>query len=137
MKSIQTVACICLFSACAFGQTESDLLAKYEKDLKANPRSSITHFRIGEIYLQQGVYQSAANAFQEALNGDLEAKWVEVWSHVNLGKIFDLTNQRERAENEYTQAQRTKDNTRGAMDEAAIYMQFPYPQKMHSSAQPK
>ncbi len=75
MKSIQTLACICLFCAFAFGQTESDLLVKYEKDLKANPRSSITHFRIGGIYLQRGVYQSAANAFQ-SLNGDLEPKWV-------------------------------------------------------------
>jgi hypothetical protein len=57
----------------------------------------------------------------------LQPQWIEVWSHVNLGKIFDLTQQRKRAINEYHQAQRTKDNTRGALDEAEIYLQLPYP----------
>jgi len=28
----------------------------------------------------------------------------EVWSHIQLGKIFDITGQRERAVNEYRQA---------------------------------
>ncbi len=57
--------------------------------------------------------QSAANEFREALNGDLEPKWTEVWAHINLGKIFDITGQRERAVNEYKLAIRTKDNTQG------------------------
>jgi tetratricopeptide (TPR) repeat protein len=127
-KYAMVVLCCC-FSATALGQNETDLWAKYEKDLKANRHSSITHFRVGEIYFQQGNFQSAANSFREALNGDLQPKWIEVWSHVNLGKIFDVTGQRERAENEYTQAQRTKDNTRGALDEAELYIQFPYPRK--------
>ena len=35
------------------------------------------------------------------LNGDVDPKWVEVWAHINLGKIFDITGQRERAVNEY------------------------------------
>jgi tetratricopeptide (TPR) repeat protein len=114
------------FSAIALGQNDTDLWAKYEKDLKANPRNSIAYFRIGEICFQQSNFLSAVNAFREALNGDLQPKWIEVWSHINLGKIFDATGQRNRAVNEYTQAQRTHDNTRGALDEAAIYMQFPY-----------
>ena len=57
----------------------------------------------------------------ESLNGDLEPKWTEVWSHIFLGKIFDVSDQRERALNEYRLAARTKDNTQGALDEAAKY----------------
>lgn len=123
------VAVVCIFCATALGQDENDLLAKYEKDIKANQHSSIGHFRIAEIYFHERIYQSAANSFREALNGDLQPPWVEVWSHVNLGKIFDITGQRERAVNEYHQAQRTKDNTRGALDDAEMYLQFPYPNK--------
>jgi len=37
--------------------------------------------------------------------------------------------QRERAVNEYTQAQRTRDNTQGAQDEVAKYLKTPYQQK--------
>ncbi len=71
-------------------------------------------------------YQQAANEFREALNGDLEPKWTEVWSHINLGKIFDITGQRDRAVNEYNLAIRTKDNTQGAQEEAAKYLKTPY-----------
>jgi exonuclease VII small subunit len=49
-----------------------------------------------------------------------------VWSHVNLGKIFDITGQRERAVNEYRQAIQTNDNTQGAINEARDLMQHPY-----------
>jgi hypothetical protein len=49
-----------------------------------------------------------------------------VWSHIYLGKIFDISGQRERAVNEYTQAQRTRDNTQGAQDEVAKYLHQPY-----------
>jgi hypothetical protein len=49
-----------------------------------------------------------------------------VWSHIQLGKIFDVTGQRERATNEYRQALQTNDNTQGALDEARRYLQEPY-----------
>jgi exonuclease VII small subunit len=45
---------------------------------------------------------------------------------VNLGKIFDVTGQRERAVNEYRQAIQTNDNTQGAINEARALMQKPY-----------
>jgi tetratricopeptide (TPR) repeat protein len=120
-------AMVCLFVASALGQDQSNLLTKYEADIQTNPRSSITRFRLAEIYFQQHDYLSAANGFREALNGDLQPPWIEVWAHVNLGKIFDITGQRKRAINEYHQAQRTKDNTRGALDEAELYLLIPYP----------
>jgi aminopeptidase N len=104
----------------------ADALKEYQRALDVNRNSSLTHYRIGEIYLRQNTYQQAANEFREALNGDLEPKWIEVWSHINLGKIFDATGQRERARNEFQQAIRTKDNTQGAQEEAAKYIDKPY-----------
>ena len=70
--------------------------------------------------------QSGANSFRGALRGDGDPKWTEVWSHINLGKIFDITGQRERAVNEYRQAVQTNDNTQGAVNEARALMQKPY-----------
>ncbi len=104
-------------------------LQEYQKALEVNRISSLAHYRVAEVFFLQGNYQSAVNEFREALNGDLEPKWVEVWSRINMGKIFDITQQRERARNEYTQAIRTKDNTQGAQEEAARYLQAPYQRK--------
>jgi Tfp pilus assembly protein PilF len=118
---------VCFWLVSAFGQDGTNLVAKYKKEVSVNQRSSITHFRLAEIYFHQRDYQSAANEFREALNGDLQPSWVEVWARVTLGKIFDITGQRDRAMNEYRQAQHTKDNTRGALDEAELYLVIPYP----------
>ena len=103
-----------------------EALKEYQKALDVNRNSSLAHYRIGEVFFLQNNYQSAANEFRESLNGDLEPKWTEVWSHINLGKIFDATGQRERAVNEYNMAVRTKDNTQGALEEAAKFLKKPY-----------
>jgi Peptidase family M1 domain len=103
-----------------------EALKEYQKALEANRASSLAHYRIAEVFFLQNNYQSAANEFREALNGDLDPKWTEVWAHINLGKIFDITGQRERAVNEYNLAVRTKDNTQGAQEEAARYLKAPY-----------
>jgi tetratricopeptide (TPR) repeat protein len=107
----------------------SEALKEYQKALETNRNNSLAHYRIAEVYFLQNVYQSAANSYREALNGDLDPKWTEVWSHIGLGKIFDITGQRDRAINEYTQAQRTRDNTQAAQDEAAKYIRTPYERK--------
>lgn len=99
----------------------SSALKEYQKALDVARNSSLAHFRIGQVHFLEGNWSPAANEFREALNGDLEPKWTEVWSHIFLGKIFDVSDQRERALNEYRQAARTKDNTQGALDEAAKY----------------
>ncbi len=101
-------------------------LAEYNKALEANKISSLAHYRIAEVFFQQKNYQSSANAYRECLNGDGEPRWTEVWSHIQLGKIFDITGQRERATNEYRQAIQTNDNTQGALDEARRYLQKPF-----------
>jgi tetratricopeptide (TPR) repeat protein len=103
-----------------------EALKEYNKALDENKQSSLAHYRIAEVFFLQRNYQSAANAYRESLNGDGEPRWTEVWSHIQLGKIFDVTGQRERATNEYRQALQTNDNTQGALDEARKYLERPY-----------
>jgi aminopeptidase N len=101
-------------------------LEEYQQALDVNRLSSLAHYRIGEVFFALRNYQSAVNAFRESLNGDLEPAWTEVWSHLYMGKIFDVTGQRERAVNEYQQAVRTKDDTQGAVVQAQQYLKEPY-----------
>jgi aminopeptidase N len=101
-------------------------IGEYQKALTANPNSSLASYRLGEALFSMRNYQSSANAYRDALRGDDEPKWTEVWSHIQLGKIFDATGQRDRAVNEYRQAVQTNDNTQGALNEARQYLQTPY-----------
>jgi tetratricopeptide (TPR) repeat protein len=101
-------------------------LSEFNKALEVNKNSSLAHYRVAEVFFLQKNYQASANAYRESLNGDGEPRWTEVWSHLQLGKIFDVTGQRERAVNEYRQAIQTNDSTQGALDEARKYMQKPF-----------
>jgi len=101
-------------------------LAAYQKALESNPQSSLASYRIGEVLFTQRNFQASVNAFRDALRGDDEPPWTEVWSHIAIGKIFDLTGQRDRAINEYRLAVQTNDNTQGAVNEARQYLQKPY-----------
>jgi hypothetical protein len=101
-------------------------LVEYQKALDANKNSSLAAYRIGEVFFMQRNYQSAANSFRDALRGDGDPKWVEVWSHIELARIFDCTGQRDRAVNEYRLAVQSNDNTQGAINEARASMQTPY-----------
>ncbi len=105
-------------------------LQEFQKALDSNRNSSLAHYRIAEVFFLQKNYQAAANAYREALNGDGEPRWTEVWSHIQLGKIFDVTGQRERATNEYRQALQTNDNTQNAMELARKYLSSPYQRKV-------
>jgi tetratricopeptide (TPR) repeat protein len=101
-------------------------LAEYQKALEANPQSSLANYRIGELLFTQRNYQASVNSYRDALRGDGEPRWTEVWSHIQLGKIFDITGQRDRAVNEYRLAVQTNDNTQGAVNEARQWLQKPY-----------
>src|SRR5450755_2797765 len=110
-------------------QQQGDLtgaLLEFNKALDLNKNSSLAHYRIAEVFFFQRNYQSSANAYRESVNGDGEPRWTEVWSRIQLGKIFDITGQRERAVNEYRQAAQTNDNTFGALEEARKYLQKAY-----------
>jgi hypothetical protein len=103
-----------------------DAIREYAKALETNHNSSLAHYRTAEVYFLQQTWQSAINEFRAALDGDLEPKWTEVWSHIGMGRIYDISDQRERAVNEYNLAIRTKDDTQGAQAEAAKLLKTPY-----------
>jgi aminopeptidase N len=101
-------------------------IEEFQKALKVNPISSLANYRIGDVLFTQRNYQASANAYRDALRGDDDPKWTEVWSHIQLGKIFDVTGQRDRAVNEYRQAIQTNDNTQGAVNTARAFLMKPY-----------
>jgi tetratricopeptide (TPR) repeat protein len=110
-------------------QQQGDLsgaLTEFNKALDLNKNSSLAHYRIAEVFFLQRNYQSSANAYRDSINGDGEPRWTEVWSRIQLGKIFDITGQRERAINEYRQALQTNDNTFGALEDARKYLAKAY-----------
>ncbi|AFL88573.1 aminopeptidase N [Terriglobus roseus DSM 18391] len=101
-------------------------LAEYQKALDSNKNSALANYRIAEIFFTQRNYQSSANSYRDSLRGDGEPRWTQVWSHIGLGKIFDLTGQRDRAVQEYRLAVQTNDNTQGAINEARALLQKPF-----------
>ena len=110
-------------------QQQGDLpgaLAEFNKALDLNKNSSLAHYRIAEIFFYQRNYQSSANSYRASIDGDGDPRWTEVWSRIQLGKIFDTTGQRERAVGQYRQALQTNDNTFGALEEARKYLQKAY-----------
>ena len=110
-----------------------DAIKQYQDVLALNSNSSLAHYRLGEIHLTLRNYNASMEEFRRALDGDLDPKWIEVWSHLQLGKIFDVTGQRDRALNEYQRALQTNDNTQGALDEANRNIQKPYKNPPRSS----
>jgi aminopeptidase N len=115
-------------------QAYLEAIKQYQAVLELNKNSSLAHYRIGETLFKLRNYAAAAESMRAALNGDLQPKWVEVWAHLTLGKIFDATGQRDRALNEYQRALQTNDNTQGALDEANRYIQKPYTEELRPAA---
>jgi aminopeptidase N len=110
-------------------QAYLEAIKQYQAVLELNKSSSLAHYRIGEIFFKLRNYTASMEEFRRALDGDMDPKWVEVWSHLKLGEIFDVTGQRDRALNEYNRALQTNDNTQGALDEANRYIKKPYTQE--------
>jgi tetratricopeptide (TPR) repeat protein len=103
-----------------------EAIRAYEEALKVNPRKSIVHFRLAEVLFEQMNLQASANTFRDALNGDRDPKWIEVWCYMYIGKIYDILGQRQRAMAEYNKALNTKDDYNGAQDEAKKWLATPY-----------
>lgn len=120
---MRTVAGLLVCAIAAFPQSDTDVqMDTHLRDLAANPKSSLASFRLGEIFVRQANFQSAANHFRNALEGDRLPPWVVVWSHVNLARIFERTGQHDRAVSSYQSAVKTNDNTGGALDEAIKFL---------------
>jgi aminopeptidase N len=115
-----------------------DAVGQYQRALAILPNRPLANFRMGEAFFYQKNYQASANAFREALQTVPEPaeKWTEVWSHIYLGKIFDLLAQRERAVNEYSKAKQTNDNTGGAQLVAEGFLKKAYAEGATTAAAP-
>ena len=115
-----------------------DAVTQYQRALAIQPARPLANFRMGEAFFYQKNYQAAANAFREALQTVPEPseKWSEVWSHIYLGKIFDMLGQRERAVNEYSKAKQTNDDTGGAQQVAEGFLKKAYSEGGTSVAAP-
>jgi hypothetical protein len=108
-----------------------EAIQQYAQALDVQRNHALAQFRMGEVFFYQKNYQAAANSFRGALDGDVDPadKWVEVWSHIYLGKIFDVSGDRTRAVNEYSRAQQTNDDTGGAQEEVKKYLASPYTER--------
>jgi aminopeptidase N len=104
----------------------NDAMDQFQDALDMDGRSSLAAFRMGEALFEQNNTTPAAQNFRNALNGDLKPKWVEVWSYINLGKIYDLRGDHERAIPEYQKALSTGDDAYGAQAEAQRYISTPF-----------
>jgi aminopeptidase N len=115
-----------------------DAIGQYQRALSIQPNRPLANFRMGEAFFYQKNYQAAANAFREDLQTVPEPseKWTEVWSHIYLGKIFDLLGQRERAVNEYSKAKQTNDDAGNAQATAESFLKKPYSEGAVSAAVP-
>jgi tetratricopeptide (TPR) repeat protein len=110
----------------AAANDDAGAIAEYRAALALDATSSLASYRLGEIYFRQRNYQAAEDGFRAALSGDGVPKWIEVWSDLHLGRIFDASGQRNRAINEYREAIETHDDTSGAVTLASNYLQHPY-----------
>jgi tetratricopeptide (TPR) repeat protein len=107
------------------GCDQRKALPDYLNELKLSPHSSLASYCIAEIHLQQREYQASVNAFRDALRGDGYPAWTKVWSYIQIGKVFDITDQRERAVAQYQLAIETGDNTNGAINQASELLEHP------------
>jgi tetratricopeptide (TPR) repeat protein len=101
-------------------------IREYQNAIDLDRLSSLAFFRMGEALFEQQSFSFAADVFREALNGDLDPTWIEVWSYINLGKIYDLRIQRDRALIEYNKALSTGDDAYGAQAEAERHIERPF-----------
>jgi tetratricopeptide (TPR) repeat protein len=97
-----------------------------DSDLKSTPRSSLARYCIAEFLLEKHAYQASVDAYRDSLAGDGNPVWTKAWSHIQIGKIFDITRQRERAVAQYQLAIETGDNTDGAINQARELLEHPF-----------
>lgn len=118
-------------------QAYLEAVTQYQKVLDLNTNSSLAHYRLGEIYFKLRNYNATIEEMRRSLDGDLQPKWIEVWAHLTIGKVFDVTGQRDRALNEYNLALQTNNNAQGALDEANRYIQHPYTEQQAAGGNSK
>jgi aminopeptidase N len=104
----------------------NEAMDQFQEAIDLNPSSSLASFRMGEALFELGNTTPAAQNFRNVISGDLKPKWVEVWSYINLGKIYDSRGDHERASAEYQKAIGTGDDSYGAQADAQKYLATPF-----------
>ena len=94
--------------------------------IKLAPRSSWAWYNLGLLYIRQANHQKAIEAYSQALLGDLEPKWLEVWSYIYRGNAYDALGQRDRAVAEYDKAIENGNDYDKAQEAAQKYKAEPY-----------
>ena len=122
MRAPLFIASICGCLAIAFGQSTLTEQQNLFNQVIANPRDSLAHYNLVEFYFDQKNYMISADQYREALHGNLEPRWVEAWSHIGLGKVYDFIDQHDRAVREYQQAATSSDEALGARHVAEAYL---------------
>jgi len=97
-----------------------DAVQQYQRALELDRTNALADFRMGEAFFYQRNYAASAQSFRDAMEGAVDSmtRWTEVWSHIYLGRIYDIQGDRTRAVNEYSKAKQTADDTGGAQAEA-------------------
>jgi peptidase M1-like protein len=97
-----------------------DAVQQYQRALELDRTNALADFRMGEAFFYQRNYAASAQSFRDTLDGNTDSttRWTEVWSHIYLGRIYDIQGDRTRAVNEYSKAKQTADDTGGAQAEA-------------------
>ena len=94
--------------------------------IKLSPRSSWAWYNLGLLYIRQANSQKAIDAFTQALNGDMEPRWIEVWSYIYRGNAYDALGQRDRAVAEYDKTIENGTDYDGSQEAAQRYRAEPY-----------
>jgi tetratricopeptide (TPR) repeat protein len=105
---------------------------QFRAALKLNPRSSWAWFNLGLLKMEQRDWSKAIEAFTEALGGDLEPSWLEVWSYIYRGNAYDALGNRDRAVAEYNKARENGNNYNGAQRAVEKYLAQPYKKERSS-----
>jgi tetratricopeptide (TPR) repeat protein len=99
----------------------SEAEEQFREALKLSPRSSWAWYNRGLLYIQQRNWNQATDAFSQALGGDLEPNWIEVWSYIYRGNAYDAQGMRERAVAEYDKARDLGNDYNGAQKAVEKY----------------
>ena len=99
---------------------------RFREAVKLSPRSSWAWYNLGLLYMRQRNMQKAIDAFSQALTGDLDPNWIEVWSYIYRGNAYDALGQRDRAVAEYNKAIQNGNTYDGAQELAERYLGEPY-----------
>lgn len=99
---------------------------QFRAAIKLYSRSSLAWYNLGMLYMEQRNWSKARDAFTEALNGDAQPSWIEVWSYIKRGNSYDAEDNRERAVAEYNKAKDNGGTYNGAQQAVEKYLGQPY-----------